>query len=252
MYKVFIADDEALVIDSLKFGIEWEVYNCEVAGQALDGDEALKGILEIKPDIVFIDIRMPGMSGLEVIRSAREIHENMQFVVVSGYSEFEYAKKAIEYGVIGYCLKPFDEEEIAKMLQKAIKAAEDVEKTAVRLNPRSDIERVKNNTFKAILVYINENYNKAPITVQELALKFSMNQSYLSQLFKKELNTTFTDYVNKLKITQALELLKDMSLNINEVAERSGYSDYFYFAHTFKKLVGKTPTQCRNELTGNI
>ncbi len=252
MFKVLIADDETLVIDSLKYGIQWEEYNCQVAGEASDGDEALEKILKIVPDIVFIDIRMPGMSGLDVIQRANEKLGRTQFVVVSGYSEFEYAKKAIDFGVIGYCLKPFDEEEIVRMLKKAIKVVEDGEKALLRMNPKSDIEKVKNNTFKAILIHISENYIKSPITVQDLSQKFSMNQSYLSQLFKKELNTTFTDYINKLKIARALELLADPSLNINEVAEKSGYSDYFYFAHIFKKLVGKTPTQYRNGLNNNI
>lgn len=251
MFKVLIADDETLVIDSLKYGIEWEAYGCQVAGEASDGDEALEKILELMPDIAFVDIRMPGMSGLDVIQAADEKLARTQFIVVSGYSEFEYAKKAIDYGVIGYCLKPFDEEEIVRMLQKAIKAIEDSEKASARMNPKSDMEKVKNNTFKAILVYINENFIQSPITVQELSSKFSINQSYLSQLFKKELNTTFTDYINKLKISSALELLKDSSLNINEVAGKSGYGDYFAFAHTFKKLVGRTPTQYRNELNGN-
>ena len=119
MYKVFIADDECWVVESLKASIRWEEFGFEVAGQAFNGIDALNLIREIKPDVIFTDIRMPGMNGLDLIKKVKELPLKAQFIIVSGYAEFAYAQKAIGSGAIGYCLKPFDDTEIAVLLNKA-------------------------------------------------------------------------------------------------------------------------------------
>lgn len=119
MYKVFIADDEKWVVESLKSGIKWEELGFEVVGQALNGVQALERILLMKPNVVFADIRMPGFSGLELIRKVKEETDAViQFIIISGYAEFAYAQKAINSGAIGYCLKPFDNNEIISLLSK--------------------------------------------------------------------------------------------------------------------------------------
>ncbi|MFD2328319.1 helix-turn-helix domain-containing protein [Cohnella sp. GCM10020058] len=118
MHKVLLVDDESWVVESLKDLVDWERYGFNVAGQAASGEEALAAIGRLRPDVVFTDIRMPEMNGLELIRRGRELPEPIQFVVVSGYAEFAYAQKALAYGAAAYCLKPFDEIEIAGVLVK--------------------------------------------------------------------------------------------------------------------------------------
>lgn len=120
MYKVFVVDDEELVIKSLIASVNWGKYGFIIEGYALSGYEAFEHIKSLKPDIVFTDIRMPGMSGLELIKNLKEILCEAIFIVVSGYAEFAYAQKAINYGALGYCLKPFDEAEISSYLKRAI------------------------------------------------------------------------------------------------------------------------------------
>lgn len=119
MYKVFIADDEEFVVKSLMKGTRWEEHGFEAVASAKDGIEAYEAICKAKPHLVFTDIRMPGMSGLELIKNIQKVHKDILFVVISGYAEFAYAQKAIDYGAIGYCLKPFDEDEIIGILKKA-------------------------------------------------------------------------------------------------------------------------------------
>jgi two-component system response regulator YesN len=119
VYKAFVADDESLIIKSLKASVDWEMLGFEVIGEANDGIEAYELILELKPDIVFADIRMPGMTGLELIKKIGSLFPNTLFVIISGYAEFVYAQKALSYGALGYCLKPFDEIEIACILKRA-------------------------------------------------------------------------------------------------------------------------------------
>lgn len=118
MYKVIIADDESWVAKGLKKCIEWERLGFEVIGYAKDGPEALELIRLHKPELVFTDIRMPGMSGLELIKKVSEEGMDTEFVVISGYAEFAYAQKAMNSGAVGFCLKPFDEQEVTGILRK--------------------------------------------------------------------------------------------------------------------------------------
>lgn len=118
MYKVLIVDDESWVIESLKDLVSWGQYGFEVVGQAASGSEAMDAIRELNPDVVFTDIRMPEMNGLELIRLGKTMGLAIRFVVVSGYAEFAYAQKALSYGAAAYCLKPFDEIEIGGVLVK--------------------------------------------------------------------------------------------------------------------------------------
>ena len=116
MYRVLLIDDERLVLTSLRRRIPWESCGFTVCGQACSAREGLEKIRELQPELVFTDVRMPGVSGLDLIQQAGTEFPQVRFVVISGYSEFEYAKRVIEYGVLGFCVKPFDEEEIKILL----------------------------------------------------------------------------------------------------------------------------------------
>lgn len=118
MIKVLLADDEQWIVDNLKVSVEWAKYGFEVVDTALDGIEAYEKIMEWQPQLVFTDIRMPGMNGLELIKKVGATHPEIQFAVISGFVEFAYAQKAIQYGAIGYCLKPVEELDVIQVLEK--------------------------------------------------------------------------------------------------------------------------------------
>lgn len=119
MYKALLVDDENLVIKSLEGGVDWAKSGFRVAGKANNGVKALQLVEELKPHIVFTDIRMPGMSGLELIKNIKSVDPDVQIIVISGYAEFAYVQKSLNYGVLGYCLKPFDDYEIDTLLRTA-------------------------------------------------------------------------------------------------------------------------------------
>ena len=475
MYKLLIADDEHLVIKSLKASINWNEYGFEVIGEAYDGVEAYELILKLKPDVAFVDIRMPGMNGLELIKKINEQSINTVFVVISGYAEFAYAQKAISYGALGFCLKPFEDSELQNILKKArliierrienskaellalmgdhspegYKRKEEIIKSfgfdwnngagiialisigEVKLKIKSDLKYVclrmgasryayllngdasdavpesaaeaglrgrglysigisnphyspdsletaieeadiaagqyfmtgkygvykyapsdrgelaslsrlleaavskrdipmvkkvleqfeslfsnghynvrhafqvynyimysfstpkpdrrddlilnyeqltgsfknisemilflkevvmeysgikkdyanseqRNNTFTNILNYVNENYLEN-ISIHGIAQKFSVNANYVSQLFKREKGIAFTEYITNLRINYACTLLKTTNMPVTEVAEKTGFNDYYYFTRVFKKVTNKTPTAFRDE-----
>lgn len=116
MYKLFIADDEAIIREGLRCLLDWETLGFTIAGEAANGDAALQFLLSETPDLVLLDIRMPGMSGLDVVRIAREHGYDGKVVILSGYSDFNYARTAIRYGVLSYLTKPIDEDELLEIV----------------------------------------------------------------------------------------------------------------------------------------
>ncbi|MGV2887041.1 response regulator transcription factor [Paenibacillus taichungensis] len=118
MYKVLLVDDEPSIREGLTTIIDWEKYGFQVIATAASGREAITRFEELEPDLTIIDIRMPGMTGLDVIEEVRQHHPGSHFLILSGYADFDYAKKAISFGVDGYLLKPVDEEEIISELER--------------------------------------------------------------------------------------------------------------------------------------
>lgn len=118
MYKVMIVDDEPSIREGMTTLIEWEDYGFEVCGTAANGREALAKADELEPDLMLVDIRMPGINGLELIEKIREKGSDCHFLILSGYSDFDYAKKAIGFRVDGYLLKPVDEKELCESLAR--------------------------------------------------------------------------------------------------------------------------------------
>lgn len=119
MKKVVIVDDEYIVVNGIKAMIAREKMDFEVTGYACDGIEGLKVIIEQQPDLVISDIRMPGMDGLALIEEARAYLPETIFVIISGYQEFEYARRALSLGVRGYIDKPITMAKVRETLQMA-------------------------------------------------------------------------------------------------------------------------------------
>ena len=114
--KVLIIDDESAVIRGIRAMIDWKALGLELVGVAQDGESGLRLIRTLRPDLVITDIRMPGIYGLEMIRKANEINPGIQYIILSGYSEFQYAKEAIAIGVYAFLEKPVSVEELTKRL----------------------------------------------------------------------------------------------------------------------------------------
>ncbi|MBC5648814.1 response regulator transcription factor [Christensenella tenuis] len=114
--KVFIADDEIFVIELLLHLIDWKALGLEVVGTAKDGVTALEQIKKSNPDIVITDIRMPGLSGLDLIKEIQAFNPAAAFVIISGHNNFEYAQTAIRFGVKDYILKPINQKDLTDIL----------------------------------------------------------------------------------------------------------------------------------------
>lgn len=117
-YKVLVVDDKPLICRALSQTIHWEKLNCEVIGTAENGIEAKEKIDQLKPQIIITDIKMPGMDGLELTAYVRQYLPDTEIIMITGYQEFEYAKKALQLGVFDLVLKPLDNRKIEEILSK--------------------------------------------------------------------------------------------------------------------------------------
>jgi len=122
MFTVLIVDDERWIIEGIKAGVNWEKYGFNVIGTAENGQDALMLIQQFMPDFVLTDIKMPIMNGLELIKEGKKLSPQTCFAVLSGHAEFAYAQKALNYGTMFYCLKPFEIEEVEAILEKVASA----------------------------------------------------------------------------------------------------------------------------------
>ncbi len=120
MYQLMIIDDEPIVRTGIKDLIPWEDYQFDVCAEGLDGKDGLKKIMEYMPDLVLVDVKMPGMSGIELIQEAKKRGFEGKFIILTGYSDFEFAKQAVSLGVRAYLLKPIDEEELMTNVEEVL------------------------------------------------------------------------------------------------------------------------------------
>lgn len=120
MYKVAIVDDEPVIVRGLTMTIQWEKYNCRVVGTAGDGQEGMKLIREMRPDILISDICMPGIDGLTMIAGMKSEFGHMQITILTGFRDFDYAQQAIRLGVTRFLLKPSKMDELDEAIRVMI------------------------------------------------------------------------------------------------------------------------------------
>ena len=235
--KLLIVDDDVYTREGLAENIPWELYGIEEVMQAENGKEALHTVSWYLPVLIITDIRMPGMTGLELMQKVRQQHISCEFIVVSGYSDFSYAKEAIAYGVAGYCLKPLNPDETALCLKR-------VRESLDKRGAVPGLPTYIDNNFEKILNYMNTHFSEK-ITLKSLAAEFDMNPNYCCSLFAKYLDKTFSQHLTQLRINEAQSLLRNSSYSLEQVASLVGYSDYFYFSKVFKKQCTYSPKEYR-------
>ncbi len=249
MYRAIIIDDEKWVVKSLIATLK-DMEHFQIVAELNDGLSALRYLKEYEPDLAFVDVRLPGMNGLEILREANSLGLRTLFIVISGHAEFAYAQKAMLHNAIGYCLKPFSYNELSDAVNKAWILLQKRHQTESVPTPAvleaAPAAATKNKAVSSMLDYIHEHYME-DISIQTLADLCSINPNYAGQLFKQKVNQTFNSYLSNLRIQQAIHLLTNTDMPVSFVAAAVGYQDYFYFAKVFKKLTGSTPSSYRQE-----
>ncbi len=274
-YKIFIIDDEPMIIKGLQTLVPWEEIHCEICGTAKNGVEGLEAIIAKKPDIVISDIRMPRLNGLEMIEQLKAEAKETKFIVLTSYREFDYAQKAVGLGVVKYLLKPTNIEDIKSAVIEAMLQLEDEH------SKEEDIQRLRNKLEETMNIYnetahihleessqeaskeqeesesrmkylavqainyMKENYSHK-LDLQEVADYLFISTWYLCKILKQELDNSFVQLLNEIRIQEAKRLLVETQYKVYEIGDKVGYADTPYFTKTFKKYTGVTPNQYRN------
>lgn len=259
MYKVAIIDDEPLIVEGLSKTMTWEKWNCQVVGFAYNGQEGMELIRSRQPDIIITDINMPEMDGLMMIAGLRSEYPDMKIIILTGYREFEYARRAIELGVVRFLLKPSKMNELEEAVEAVTKRLMQTEvctdmatggksESGVPQEPlAAEAEMNEANSFivKNALEYIREN-SQEKLRLTDVADQVYVSQWHLSKLLNKHTGKTFSDILNGVRMDKSKELLKDPSLRICDVAEMVGFQDLAHFSRVFKKMEGMSANEYRN------
>lgn len=249
MWKVAAADDEAYLRTALKKLMNWEKMGCELIRVVNNGRELLQCVEEEHPDIVITDIRMPEIDGLEVCRQLYEKYPETQTIILSAYTDFEYARTAIRYDVADYVLKLSVLEElppaVEKVTQKLQKQKKELEEELVRQPEKKNAESL----YDQIREYIEKNYSKK-ITLNDIAEELHANSSYLSRLYKKESGQNLFDVILKKRVDKAKEYMETTDKKIYEISQAVGFDDTGYFSRIFKRYTGVSPKEYQSGKRG--
>lgn len=245
MYKVLVVEDEKLIRKRLVYGYDYEKMNCLVVGEARDGKEGIELIKDLHPDIVITDINMPIMDAFDMLEETIDFLYST--IILSSYDEFENAQKAIKYGVSEFIVKPIEEAELKQALERAIKQLRVQQESQKVKNERMSLQNLsfidekvygaEDEVVKEMLEYIKKNYGKR-FVFKDVAEHIGYSQTLLHNRFKEQTKMTFNEYLNRYRIQQAIEKLKNKDEKIYEVAASCGFSEYKYFNKVFKKYVG--------------
>ncbi|WP_018930890.1 response regulator transcription factor [Gracilibacillus lacisalsi] len=143
MYKVLLVDDERMILDGISVIVDWNQHDTSLIGKAMNGLEAYDFITKQQPDIVITDITMPGLDGIELVKKAKQDYPSIKWIFLSGFSEFEYARQAMRFGVKHYLLKPCNEVNISEALDDVVQEIRE-EEEAVKYMKAMEEEVTKN------------------------------------------------------------------------------------------------------------
>lgn len=246
MRVVLIVEDEALEQEFLKTMVleilqpEDKVVTCE------SGLQAVKLAQQHRPDIIIMDIRIPELDGIAAIQEIRKFLPNACISVLSAYSDFSYAQKAISLRVFEYLLKPIKPAHFAEVFRKML---DTLSCSPDRIKENPEEENLAGSGehqyfIEEALKYINEHF-KEKLTLEMVASKVFINPKYFSHVFKKEVGISFTEYIINLKIKHACRLLKTTNYPAYRISLECGFSDPSYFNRVFSAQMNMTPQAYR-------
>jgi two-component system response regulator YesN len=251
MLKILIVEDEDIIRKGLVFTIDWLSMDCVVVAEAVDGEDGLQKIIEYKPDVVITDIKMPKLDGIEMVRLGLE-HVKFKSIILTSYTEFEYAKKAIELKAYDYLVKPIDENKIIEVIQglhdqmdmnrEAEFVLENLKNPSAKkdLNYYIELDHSENGYVAKTIEIIKEKYMEK-IGIESISVELGVSASYLSRKFKEVTDHSFLDLLNAYRVQQAIKLLNAGRYRVYEISDLTGFSDYKHFCTVFKRYTSMSP-----------
>ncbi|NFI95292.1 response regulator [Clostridium botulinum] len=239
MLNIMIVDDEILERQALKMIIN-NSDSGRVIAEACNGRGAIEVDRKFNPDIIIIDVKMPGIDGIKASQIIKEQNKNKIIIMITAYDDFELVHKALLLGVNDYILKPIKPSELIDAINSIF--------VNLKINKDTYVEKsvneLKEVPIKAAIEYIQNNFDEK-VSLEQMASICNLSPCYFSKVFKKAVGVNFVSYVNDTKINKAKELLENTDIPVLNVALDLGFDDCGYFIRVFKKSQGVTPKKYR-------
>ncbi len=235
MYRVYLVDDERPILESIVAAVEWQENGLELIGQQTNPQKAVEEIFSLSPDVVFCDLKMPGMDGISLVRTCKEMGVKSEFVMLSAFADFEASRDFFLLGGHDYLLKPVNREALQLVLTRLTRKFTEKDPLA-----REHASPKTRTSFDALTAYLEENYHKKH-TLKSLSTQFHLSETYICDLFSKHHGTTFTLYIASIRMREAAKLISQTDIPMKQICRMCGYPDYLYFCRVFKNHYGITP-----------
>lgn len=246
MSVVLIVEDELLEQEFLKSLVQDELLPEDTLLTCDGGLAAVELARQHRPDLIIMDMRIPELDGISAIEEIRKFLPDACISVLSAYSDFSYAQKAVSLRVFEYMLKPIKPTDFKKVFCRMLETI----KTSPAAAPEKPAEQQPESKperqyfIEESLKYIKEHFRER-LTLESVASKVFVNPKYFSHVFKREMGISFTEYVIGLKIEHACKLLETTNYHAYRISIECGFSDPSYFNRVFCAQMNMTPQTYR-------
>lgn len=241
MKTLLIAEDERREVNFLTtFMGKYFLNEIEIVAVCRDGQEACERAAVLKPDMVFLDIEMPVINGIDAARKIKEDNPDCEILLLSAHSLFQYAKQAIKIGVYDYLVKPYLNEELREAVEKLLDKLKHQDSRSAASDEALPASGDLNSIVRLTVEYI-EKYYYQDISLNAIAREIGVSFGHLGKCFKQDMGVSFNDYLAQYRIEKAKLLFSKQYYTAAEVAAMVGFSDPNYFNKCFKKYVGVPP-----------
>ena len=248
MYTLMIVDDEPAILEGICRLLDWKQLGFERIKTAKSCFEVVSHVVDWKPDVCLVDVRIGNEFGYELINCLNAMGIRSNYIMMSGYDDFQYACEALRCGALDYLLKPLDKKQLQKLIEQVI-----VEKLhgTLRRDDKKDEDPVLGRPYeelspliRKIVMMVGMEYGQH-ISLKSIADRFRMNATYLGQIFIKETGMKFSEYLMAYRMHVARGQIVNTDEKISAIAADVGYSNMNYFYQHFHGFYGITPSEMR-------
>ena len=248
MYTLMIVDDEPTILEGICRMLDRKQRGFERIKTSRSCFEVISHAVDWKPDVCLVDVRIGNEFGYELINSLNGMGIHSNYIMMSGYDDFQYACEALRCGALDYLLKPLEKDQLQKRIEQVI-----VEKLhgTLRRDTKKEGDPVLDRPYeelspliRKIVMMVGMEYGQH-ISLKSIADRFRMNATYLGQIFIKETGMKFSEYLMAYRMYVAKGQIVNTDEKISAIAADVGYSNMNYFYQHFHGFYGITPSEMR-------